>query len=200
MTGVQTCALPIYPTTWSADGRFIAYNTTPVGKSSTELWVLPLFGDRKPYAFLRGNFAVGEGQFSPDGRWMSYCSDESGKIEVYVTPFPSGGSKWQISQAGGSSPRWRRDGKELFYLAANSELMAVEVDGAGSVFQVAAVRPLFPVLLKTGASRLDLAPTSEQISYDASSDGKWFVVNSPPTGDPPPITLIMNWTPELKSE
>jgi len=185
-----------YPTAWSADRRFIAYNTTSPGKYATELWIVPRFGERKPYAFLQGSFDVGQGQFSPDGRWMAYSSDESGKVEVYVTPFPGGGSKWQVSAAGGASPRWRRDGKELFYLAADSELMAAEVDTSGPTFQVAAVRPLFHVLLKTGVSRLDLDPSSDQISYDASPDGKWFVVNSPPAGSPPPITLITNWAVE----
>jgi Tol biopolymer transport system component len=188
-----------YPTAWSADGRFIAYNTTRPGTYSTELWILPRFGERKPYALLQGSFNVGQGQFSPDGRWMAYTSDESGKAEIYVTPFPGGGSKWQISQAGGTSPRWRHDGKELFFLAADSELMAVDVDSSGSAFQVGSARPLFHVLLKTGVSCLDVSPTSEQISFDAAPDGKWFVVNSPPAGSPPPITLITNWAAELKN-
>jgi eukaryotic-like serine/threonine-protein kinase len=184
-----------YPTSWSADGRFIAYNTTSPGKYLTELWIVPRFGERKPYAFLQGSFNVGQGQFSPDGRWIAYSSDETGRAEVYVTPFPGGGSKWQVSAAGGTSPRWRRDGKELFYLAADSELMAAAVDISGSSFQVAALRPLFHALLKTGIARLEVSPTSDQISYDAGPDGKWFVVNSPPIGSPLPITLITNWAP-----
>jgi len=185
-----------YPTAWSADGRFLAYNTTAPGQNLTELWIVPTFGDRKPYAFLRGSFNVGQGQFSPDGRWMAYGSDESGRPEIYVTQFPGGGTKWQISSAGGTSPRWRRDGKELYYLSADSKLMSVEVNGTTSAFQAAVPRALFPVLLKTGASRLDLNPTNEQIGYDSAPDGKWFVLNSPPVGSPPPITLITNWTPE----
>jgi Tol biopolymer transport system component len=185
-----------YPTAWSADGRFVAYNTTSPGKNLTELWVVPTSGDRKPYAFLQGSFNVGQGQFSPDGRWMAYSSDESRRPEVYVTPFPAGGTKWQISPAGGTSARWRRDGKELFYLSADSKLTAVDVNGTGSVFQVGASHALFRVLLKTGASRLDLNPTNEQIGYDSAPDGKWFVVNSPLVGSPPPITLITNWTAE----
>jgi len=185
-----------YPTSWSSDGRFVAYNTTAPGQNLTELWIVPTSGDRKPFAFLSGSFNVGQGQFSPDGRWMAYGSDESGRPEVYVTPFPAGGTKWQISSAGGTSPRWRRDGKEIFYLSADSKLTSVEVNGSTSVFQAAAPHTLFPVLLKTGASRLDLNPTNEQISYDAAPDGRWFVLNSPPVGSPPPITLITNWKPE----
>ena len=185
-----------YPTDWSADGRFIAYNSTTPGKSKTAVWVFPRFGERNPYIFLQGDFNIGEGHFSPDGHWLAYTSDESGRSEIYVTSFPVGGSKRQISTAGGTSPRWRRDGKELFYMAADSTLIAAEVDTSGSVFQVGAVRPLFHMLLRTGASRLDLSSTSGQIGYDAAPDGKWFVVNSPPAGNPPPITLITNWTPE----
>jgi serine/threonine protein kinase/Tol biopolymer transport system component len=186
-----------YPTDWSSDGRFIAYSSTSPreGKPKIAQWLLPRFGDRKPYVLLQGEFNVGEGHFSPDGRWLAYTSDESGRAEIYVTPFPVGSSKWQVSSAGGSSPRWRRDGKELFYLAADSELMAAEVDG-GPIFQVGTVHSLFHLFLRTGPSRLDLSPTSGQIGYDAAPDGKWFVVNSPPAGSPPPITLITHWTPE----
>jgi Tol biopolymer transport system component len=195
-TIILDSAISKYPTAWSADGRFIAYNTTAPGKNLTELWVLPLFGERKPYAFQQGGFNIGQGQFSPDGHWIAYSSDESGRPEIYVSPFPGGGTKWQVSPSGGTSPRWRRDGKELFYLSADSKLTSVEVNGSGSIFQVGVIHPLFHVALKSGASRLDLNPTNEQIGYDAAPDGKWFVVNSPPIGNPPPITLITNWTPE----
>ena len=113
-----------------------------------------------------------------------------------MTSFPGGENKWQVSSAGGLNPRWRADGKELFYMAADSELMSVEVDNAGPVFQASAARPLFHLYLRTGPSRLDLGPTAGQISYDASPDGKWFVVNSPPAGSQPPITLVTNWKQE----
>jgi eukaryotic-like serine/threonine-protein kinase len=202
-TGSETLVLESdtskFPTDWSADGRFVAYSSS-AGKSKMEMWILPRFGERKPYVFLQGDFNVGEGRFSPDGRWLAYTSDESGRAEVYVTPFPSGASKWQVSTAGGTNPRWRRDGKELFYLAADSDLTAAEVGSSGGVFQVGAVRPLFHVLLRTGPSRLELSPTSGQIGYDASPDGKWFVMNSPLAGSPPPITLVTNWAAELKKK
>ena len=186
-----------YTTDWSADGRFIAYTSSSPGKLKIEMWLLPRFGNRKPYIFLKGDFNVGEAHFSPDGRWLAYTSDESGRAEIYVTPFPAGGSKWQVSVAGGLSPRWRRDGKELFFMAADADLMTAEVNSGGPVFQVGAVRPLFHLLLRTGPSRLDLSPTSGQIAYDASPDGKWFVVNSPPAGSPPPVPLVTNWTAAL---
>ena len=182
-----------YPTDWSPDGRFIAYTSTTPGNSKAVVWILPRVGDRKPYIFLQGDFNMVEGNFSPDGHWLAYSSDETGRSEIYVTPFPGGGSKWQVSAAGGSGPRWRRDGKELFYMAADSTLIAAEVDTSGSVFQVGALRPLFHLALRTGLPRLDL---SGFVGYDAAPDGKWFVVNSPPAGNPPPITLITNWTPK----
>ncbi len=187
-----------YPTDWSADGSFLAYSSNSP-KERTALWILPRFGERKPYVFLQGDHNVGEGRFSPDGRWMAYTSDESGRAEVYVTPFPEATSKWQVSAAGGTSARWRRDGRELYYLAADAKLMAAEVDPTGTIFQVGEVRPLFQVLLRTGPSRFELSSTSEQIGYDSAPDGTWFVVNAPPAGDPPPITLITNWSAEQKS-
>ncbi|HXY08331.1 MAG TPA: protein kinase [Terriglobales bacterium] len=181
------------PTGWSPDARFLAYTSTTPGNSKASVWILPRFGDRKPYIFLQGDFNIGDGSFSPDGHFLAYSSDESGRLEIYVTPFPGGGSKWQVSSAGGANPRWLRDGKELFYMAADSTLIAAEVDTRGSVFQVGARRPLFHLALRTGATRLDL---SGVVGYDAAPDGKWFVVNSPPAGNLPPITLITNWTPK----
>jgi serine/threonine protein kinase/Tol biopolymer transport system component len=181
------------PSDWSRDGRFIAYTSTTPGNPKSAVWILPRFGDRKQYTFLEGDFNIGEAIFSPDGHWLAYSSDETGRSEIYVTPFPRGGSKWEVSTSGGSGPRWRPDGKEIFFLAADSTLMAAEVDPSGSVFQVGVLRPLFHLALRTGAARFDF---SGLIGYDAAPDGKSFVVNSPPAGNPPPITLITNWAPE----
>ncbi len=183
------------PTSWSPDGRYVAYNVTRPDKGKLEVWVVPLFGDRKPFPFLQADFNVGQGRFSPDGHWMAYAADESGRINVYVTPFPGGRGKWQVSTDGGSMPRWRRDGKELFYLSGEGKIMAAEVNGGGPDFQVGTVRPLFNALLKTGASRYDLTSTSEQIGYDVSPDGQRFVVNSPLDAGASPITLVTNWAP-----
>ncbi len=125
---------------------------------------------------------------------MAYVADESGRVNVYVTPFPEGKGKWQVSTDGGSMPRWRRDGKELFYLSSDGQIMAAEVNGTGPEFQVGTVRSLFNVLLKTGPSRYDLTATSEQIGFDVSPDGQWFAVNSPVEASASPITLVTNWT------
>ncbi|MGH9773895.1 MAG: protein kinase domain-containing protein [Candidatus Acidiferrales bacterium] len=182
-----------FVTSWSADGKFIAYNTTPEGKSNSELWILPLSGDRKPFAFLQTNSNVAEGRFCPRGGWIAYSSDESGRSEVYVTSFPGHQGKWQISQSGGSMPRWRHDGKELFYLAPNSQLMAAEVNWSGSTFDVAAVHPLFHLRLAPGPPLYDLGPTAGQVGYDVSPDGQRILVNSPVEADTSPITVILNW-------
>jgi len=185
------------PTSWSADSRFIAYNSTPPGKSNSELWILPLFGDRKPFVFLQTNSNVAEGHFSPRGGWIAYSSDESGRSEVYVTSFPDHQGKWQVSPSGGSMPRWRRDGKQLLYLAPNSQLMAADVSWSGSTFEVAAIHPLFHLRLAPGPPIYDLGPTAGQIGYDVSPDGERILVNSPAESETTPITVILNWPAKL---
>ena len=180
---------------WSPDGRFILFAVT-APKTGLDLWVLPLFGDRKPLPFLQTPFNESPGQFSPDGRWIAYSSDESGRYEVYVTPFPGPGGKWQVSTASGDWPRWRRDGKEIFYVApADNKLMAAAVNGRGSAFEVGAVRPLFetrvagPPSVRPGQGRM----------YDISPDGQRFLVNTvAEEAASAPITLVVNWPALLK--
>jgi len=186
-----------FPTSWTADGRFIAYNGASPGKSTSDLWILPLFGDRKPFSFLHASSNVAEGQFCPRGGWIAYSSDESGQPEVYVTSFPEHQGKWQVSQSGGSMPRWRRDCKELFFLAPNIQLMAADVSWNGSTFQVAAAHPLFYLRLAPGPPPYDIGPTAGQIGYDVSPDGQRILVNSPTEGDTAPITVILNWPAKL---
>ena len=116
------------PTSWSADGRFIAYTSTNIkGNTKNDIWILPLFGDGKPFPFLQSQFNEVDAQFSPDGHWIAYVSDESGSNQVYIAAFPGPGGKWQVSRTGGTEPRWRGDGREIFFLSPDSKLMAVEV-------------------------------------------------------------------------
>src|SRR5262249_18285853 len=136
----------IWATDWSRDGRFLLLSSGDMSTDSeADMWVLPLHGGKKPIPFLRATPAVFDGQFSPDGRWVAYVSRESGRPEVYVVAFepskflngstagtPSG--KWQISGNGGTTPRWRRDGKELFYIGPGNTIMAVQTDGKGASF------------------------------------------------------------------
>lgn len=131
---------------WSPDGRFLLYLRVGPDRE-TELWVLPLAGDRKPRqldTMLRSN---ANAHLSPDGRWIVIQSnDSSGQTQVYVVPFAlslTSHGKWQVSTAGGQFPRWRRDGSEIFYLAPDNTLMSATVNGSGPAFHVSNVRPLF---------------------------------------------------------
>ena len=133
---------PKWPVSWSPDGRFILYviNSQHTGN---DVLVLPLFGDRKPFPFLQTAAAENWAAFSPDGAWVAYSSDESGESEVYVAHFPPGpGRRVRISSGGGSQARWRRDGKELFYLAPGRVLMSAAVGKLGSDFAFATPQPL----------------------------------------------------------
>src|SRR5262249_12095065 len=134
-------SMDLYPTDWSRDGKLLLY-TAVDPKSGRDLWVLPLDGERKPIPYLQTPFDEAQGQFSPDGRWVAYTSTDSGRPEIYVQPFPASGGKWQISTAGGVTPRWRADGKELFYISLDRKLMAVDITAAAK-FEAGIPRPLF---------------------------------------------------------
>ena len=121
--------LQSFPQSWSPDGQRIAHYTIDP-KTGGDIWLLPVTGDRRPVPFIQTSFAEHHARISPDGRWMAYVSNESGRDEVYVTRFPRASGKWPVSSDGGNWPVWRRDGRELFYHAHDGQLMAVSV-GAG---------------------------------------------------------------------
>jgi eukaryotic-like serine/threonine-protein kinase len=181
------------PTDWSRDGRFILYEDFQPNTNKPDLWVLPMSGDRHPMPFLQTPFEERQGQFSPDGRWIAYVSDESGRYEVYVQSFPAAGAKRQISATGGTEPRWRRDGKELFYLGANGKLMAVQVKG-DSGFEASVPKALF--------ATPPLEPGGRLLSnYSVTADGERFLINSfPEQVMSTPITVVINWTAELRKK
>jgi eukaryotic-like serine/threonine-protein kinase len=181
---------------WSADGRYILYvaGTTSVG-TGTDIWALPLFGDRKPFAYINAPGNQQYAQFSPDGHWVAYSSDESGQLEVYVAPFPGTGAKWQVSNGGGVLPRWRRDGKEIFFLRMGSaSTFGADVNGHGSSFEVGAVHVLYNVN--------NLSPNTAGQQYSVTGDGQRFLQIT--TGDAGkgrlPLNVIQNWTAELGSK
>ncbi len=183
-------ASPISATHWSTDGRYIAYDEVD-SKTKTDLWVLPLFGDRKPIRFLRTEFNESLGHFSPDGRWFAYVSDESGRKEVYVQTFPPSGAKWQISTDGGNFPNWRGDGKEIFYMSPDQKLMSVEVR-ADSTLQAGKPRALF----EAHYFNIPIYP------YTVSSDGQKFLIVTPTEEESNTalLTVVLNWTAELKGK
>jgi len=191
----------LFPSDWSADGRFLAYYRTDP-KTQLDIWTVSLGADRasigsgrsdsperrNPVPFLHADFNESQGQFSPDGRWMAYVSDESGRQQVYVQSFPTLGGQRQISTEGGTQPRWRRDGKELFYLAPDRKLMAVTVK-PGATFDADVPRALFQTELPVYALRQ---------SYAVSADGQRFLLNTSPEGGSPPLTVVLNWPALLK--
>jgi dipeptidyl aminopeptidase/acylaminoacyl peptidase len=182
-----------FPGDWSADGRFIIYDDMHPSQRPN-LWVIPLSGTRQPIPFLTTTANESLAKFSPDDRWVVYASDESGRREVYVRDFapdraPAVGSqKIKISPAGGDKPRWRPDGKEIYYVAPDRKMMAVPVK-LGATFEPGVAAPLFDVRL------------SGTMSYDVTADGR-FLVNSLSDDDSAaassPIVVMTNWQTTVK--
>ena len=180
---------------WSPDGRFIIFMERGV-KTRMDLWALPMFGDRKEYPLSNSPFDEQDPQLSPDGRWLAYTSDETGKYEIYVQSFSAdgklGADKKRVSTSGGRLPVWRRDGSELFFVAADGKMMASSVKTGGTEFQFAAPKLLF----KTRTLELEGGIFRE---YDVSPDGQRFLIGTL-IGEPkaPPPTVVLNWIGELK--
>jgi Tol biopolymer transport system component len=185
------------PTSWSPDGGAIVYVTT-TSKTRQDLWMLPLAGDRKPVALVHGAFNETHGQISPDGKWLAYESNETGQSEVYVQPFPTGAGRWPISTGGGQFPRWRRDGRELFYMDRTSggKLIGVDVNAVGSAFVAGSPKALFD----SGYINLNAGGTYH--TFAVSADGQRFLIPRPPAGAadaaPSPIAVVLNWAAGIK--
>jgi Tol biopolymer transport system component len=170
-----------FPLSWSPDNRFLLLNEV-LGALRGSLLVLPLAPGSKPYKYPNSGFSEVPAEFSPDGKWIAYVSNEGGRKEIYVTTFPELSGKWQVSQTGGDYPRWRRDGKEIFYLTAD-RMMSAEVDAAGPQFAVGVVKPLF-----------DARWVPARSVYDVTADGSRFLMV---TWDPSPsdagFNIVVNW-------
>jgi Tol biopolymer transport system component len=172
----------------SHDGRSLLFTRENV-QTQQDLWLLSLEGERKARPLLQARCNESDGRFSPDGRWLAYVSDESGRSEVYVRPFPAvENGRWQVSTAGGSEPRWRRDGRELYFLSGDSMLMAVNVP-PGLAFEFSPPQALFT---------MPAATIANDTTYDVSSDGSRFLTSrTPESGRTSPITVVLNWTSDL---
>jgi serine/threonine protein kinase len=181
---------PKFPTDWSRDGQFVLYNSLSVG-GGMDLWALPMADNAQPREVVRTQFNERHGQFSPDGRWIAYQSDRSGRDEVYVRPFSDGGSDIPVSIDGGGQARWNPDGRELFFVAADDWLMSVPI----RVTPTGMLEPAAPVrLFRTNVGTT--APNTNAIQYGVLPDGLSFLMNSV-VGEVPtsPITVIINWDP-----
>jgi len=213
-------------TDWSRDGRFLLYHSVDP-QTSYDLWVLPMEGERKPFVFLKTNFDERRAQFSPDGRWVAYRSNESGRYEIYVRPFFQGGlsakmeggpapvsgtsvlsglqvqpapvsgtssgvgtgGQWQVSTSGGIDPRWRADGKELYYIAPDGKLMAAPITASGATIEPGTPVALFQTRIYGGGTDVNVGT-----QYDVSGDGR-FLINTVLEDAASPITLLQNWAP-----
>jgi eukaryotic-like serine/threonine-protein kinase len=175
-----------WPGDISRDGRYLAY-TEGTPQNNYDVMILPLAGERQPVPFVHSSFNETLPRFSPDGRWIAYVSDASGRREVYVQPFPGPGGKWQVSTAGGDEPVWRADGRELFYLSPDWHVMAVEVNlGAG--FQAGVPAPLFSFT----------SVPDGWTHYSVSRDGQRFLLVEPQRSRGlAPTTVTLNWNADL---
>jgi Tol biopolymer transport system component len=174
-----------FPMDWSRDGKYVLY------ERGSELWYLNLT-DMTTMEFLKTPSTIRSSQFSPDGKWVAYSSNETGKWEVFVTSFPEGHGKWQISNAGGNQPRWRADGKELYYMTPDTKVVAVPVK-TGPSFEAGAGTVLFQAYLREAAFA-----TSEQYFYDVSRDGQKFLINTQMRSAMAPLSVVRGWNLEMK--
>jgi serine/threonine protein kinase/roadblock/LC7 domain-containing protein len=207
----------ITASSWSPDGRFLMY-TSADPKTNADLWIMPMSGanasaaarsdqkmsggDRKPFVFLKTPFREAYGTFSPDGRWVAYHSNESGRTEVYVRPFippdatgtaaAVAGGQWQVSIAGGIHPLWRSDGKELYYINPDGAVMAAPIKVNGATLEPGAPVMLFPTHILGGGADIQIGR-----QYDVTADGR-FLINTLLNEAAAPITLLQNWNPAAK--
>jgi Tol biopolymer transport system component len=174
---------------WSEDNQYALFSVNDPA-TGNDLWFLPLFGDRKPQALTKTQFAEGGGRFSRDGKWVAYVSNESGSNQVYAQSFPSGGHRVQVSVSGGGNPRWRRDGRELYFLEGRN-LMAVEIKATSSTIEAGIPKTLFQL------------PGAFNANFDVTANGQRFIFAMPPVAiknfdDDAPLTVILNWTAAVK--
>jgi hypothetical protein len=187
LPGAEMPSLNLIPTDWSPDGRNIVFSA-PVSGSANDLWLWPVQEHGKPVKLIASPGNQMHANFSPAGGLVAYTSNETGRFEVYVETVPRSDRKWPVSTNGGYEPRWRADGREIYYLSEDRKLMAVTV-GAGPSFGIPT--PLFQTKVQPGVMAL-------RTHYEPSRDGQRFLVNTALDLAPSPITVVLNWTSMLK--
>jgi serine/threonine protein kinase len=198
LLAAENSEVGVLPTSWSHDGKFLLFSHGTIPQPSG-LWILPMTGERKPRQVPNAPESGEDGQFSPDSKWIAFTSRESGTDEIYVIPFDEasfansisnatsvGGSKWQISAHGGRSPRWRGDGKEIYWLSPRGQIMAAKIENRDGGFEVHPPE----TVLRAGIEMVIFEP------YDVTRDGKKFIVNMPSDQDDS-LTLLVNWSARL---
>ena len=178
----------IAPTDFTPDGRTLTF-TWQSEKSSWDVWALPLDGQKKPVPLVQTPRVECCGAFSPDGRFLAYSSDESGRFEVYVVPYPSTGRKWQVSSQGGAWPRWRADGREILYQALDGTVTAAEVAASGPTLTVGAAKPLFKARVAAGI---------EYVFRPTADAQRFLVVETTEEDTPRPLTVVLGWPAALR--
>ena len=176
------------------DGRYLAYRRGPAGSPNGSIWILPLFGGGKPFGLVESQFLNLNPTFSPDCKCLAYSSDETGQNEVYLTQFPGGGRRYQVSKQGGQTAHWRGDGKELFYFSVpQNSIIAVSVEERGEEVSLGAERELFHL------ANPNTFPLGTM--FDVTADGQRFLISeasSPVSGVP--LKLVVNWDAGLKKK
>ena len=181
---IASDSLGLVPTDWSRDGRYLAVVTaTPDTKSDISIMSL---ADKKITPFIRTPFNERSGRFSPNGHWLAFSSDESGRFEIYISPFPGGGRKWLVSNAGGTLPLWSENGSELYYFSSDNTIMAVSFSVSGGEPHLGVPNALFRA-----------HPRNYDGIYSVTKDGR-FLISSAPDESTAPLTLISNWPALLK--
>ena len=178
-------------TDWSSDGRYLIEEVTDQ-KTKTDVWVIPQFGDKKPFPYVNSEYRESNGKLSPNGQWLAYASDETKRLEVYVQTFPEHGGKWSVSTGGGTWPVWSRDGRELYFRSTDNKIMAVSVTENGKSFIASVPKTLF-----------DGPPGIVDINgfgrFDVSRDGRFLMqVPAEQASANVLITVVTNWQAELK--
>jgi Tol biopolymer transport system component len=180
-------SMSLHPCDWSKDGKYLVYMALSP-ESGWDIWALAPDGSIDPFAVVASPFIDARPVFSPDGRWLAYQTDESGRPEIYVQQFPEASGKWQVSTAGGTEPIWSPDGREIFYLDAGQNLVSVQVE-TGQSFKAGLPNTLFEA---------GLVPTVQRNRYVISNDGERFLMLTPMDSQSnPPMTVVQNWTVSL---
>jgi len=175
---------PNFVTDWSRDGRYLI-ETVIDSKTGFDIWIIPQFGDKKPFPYVNMEYAEDNAKLAPNGQWLAYSSNESKRNEVYVQTFPEHGGKWQVSTNCADFPVWSRDGSELYFIGADRQLMAVAVKGNGTSFHASVPKALFEV--------------TAQRQFDVSKDGRFLIQVPVEQGSASvPLTVVTNWQAGLK--